>query len=133
MRRLERVRYLGAEPRDLVDGHRLAVGQVLERLAVHQLHDQEVATLLLCELVDRADVRVIQRRGRPRLPLEPRQRLGILGQGIGQELERHLPAEDQVLGLVDHAHAAAPELLEDLVVGDGGADHVSANWKARRA
>jgi hypothetical protein len=31
--------------------------------------------------------------------------------------------ETGVLGLVDHAHPAAAELLEDVVVGDGLADH----------
>ncbi len=107
----------------IIHRHRLAADQVFERLAVHQLHDDERAPVLLTQLVDRADVGVVQHRRRPRLALEPRQSLGTFGQCLGQKLERHLPAQDQILGPVHHAHPATPELLEDLVVGDGGADH----------
>ena len=41
----------------------------------------------------------------------------------GQELQCDDTAQTGVLGLVDHAHAAFAELLDDLVVGDGLADH----------
>ena len=37
---------------------------------------------------------------------------------LGQELHGHATAEPGVLGLVDDAHAAAPELIDDAVVGD---------------
>jgi hypothetical protein len=40
-----------------------------------------------------------------------------------QELDRHAAPELEILGLVDHAHAAAAELREDPVARDGGADH----------
>ena len=41
----------------------------------------------------------------------------------GEKLQRHDALEFRVLGLVDHAHAALAELLEDFVVGDGLTDH----------
>ena len=65
---------------------------------------------------DRHDVGVVQPRRRPRLPLEPQHLLGV-GQGrIGQDLQRHAPAERLLLGLVDDAHAAPADLAEDPVV-----------------
>ena len=102
---------------------------VLQGLTVHQLHDDEGAPLLFGQLVDRADVGVVQGRGRPRLAPEPRQRFGVFGHLIRQELERHMPTQGQILGPVDDAHAATPELLEDLVVGDGGTDHRKARFR----
>ena len=43
--------------------------------------------------------------------------------GLGEELQGHGSAEPGVLGLVDDAHAAAAELGEHAVVGDGLPDH----------
>ena len=102
---------------------RPAPDPVGERLALEQLHRDEVLPLVLVDLVDRADPGVIERRGRPRLALEALERAGLLGHLHGQELERHVAAELGVLGLVHDAHAAAAELRGDPVVGDGLADH----------
>ena len=54
--------------------------------------------------------------------LEARQRLRVLGDIIGQELQGDEAIELGVFGLVDHTHAAAAELLDDAVVRDGLAD-----------
>jgi hypothetical protein len=51
--------------------------------------------------------------------LESSQRLAIAGQFVGQELQRDEAMEPGVLGFVDHAHAAAAELLDDAVVREG--------------
>jgi len=45
------------------------------------------------------------------------------GEFVGQELERSVPTEFKVLGLIDDTHAPAAELLDDPVVRDGLADH----------
>src|SRR5208337_597218 len=39
------------------------------------------------------------------------------------ELQRDVPPEFQVLGLVDHAHTTAPKLAQDAIVGHGLTDH----------
>jgi hypothetical protein len=72
---------------------------------------------VLVDLVDGADAGVVERRGRARLALEALERLGILCHLRGQELERDLPAELAVLGLVHDAHPAAAELRRHPVVG----------------
>ena len=49
---------------------RLAADEVLEGLAFEQLHDDEVLALVLADVVDRADVGVVQGRRGPRLAPE---------------------------------------------------------------
>ena len=81
-----------------------------------ELHDVVVMAVVPAHAEDRDDVGVVQPRRGPRLPLEPQHLLGV-GQGrIGQDLQRHAPAERLLLGLVDHAHAAPADLAEDAVV-----------------
>ena len=40
--------------------------------------------------------------------------------------------QSRVLGLVDNAHPATAELLDDAVVRDGLADHAQMLWRTRR-
>jgi hypothetical protein len=54
---------------------------------------------------DRAEVRVIERRRRARLPLKSIQRLVIAGQIAGQKLQRDLASQPEVLGTVNRTHA----------------------------
>ena len=106
--------------------HRPARDPVLQRQAIQKLHGDERLAVVLADLVNRADVGMVQRRGRLRFAPEALQRLRVLGHIIGQELQSDKAAELCVLGLVDHAHPAATELLDDAVVRDGLADHVPA-------
>jgi hypothetical protein len=114
---------LATQPRHLTHWHRSATDPVLQGLALHQLHGDVGLALVLPEVVDGADVRMIQRRGRPGLAAETLQGSGVVGQLLGEEPERHAAAEMGVLGLVHHPHPSTSELLEDRVVGDRGADH----------
>jgi hypothetical protein len=49
-----------------------------------------------------------QRRRSPRFTLEPLQRLRVVSDVFGQKLDCHLPAQTQVFGRIDHAHATSP-------------------------
>ena len=90
-----------------------AAEPVPQRLALEQLHGDERLALVLADVVDRADVGVLERGGRAGLALQPLERLRVPAQLLRQELQRHAAAELQVLRLVDDAHAAAAELRED--------------------
>jgi hypothetical protein len=57
---------------------------MLERDAVQKLYDQEGVGVLLPDLVDVSDIRMIESRGRLRFPLETSQGLRILRDGVGQ-------------------------------------------------
>ena len=93
-----------------------------QRLPLDQLHDEEGLALVLVHVVHGTDVGVVQGGGGTGFALEPLQALRVLGILLGQELEGHAAAEPGVLGLVDDPHAAASQLLQRAVVGDGLAD-----------
>jgi len=96
---------------------------MFQRHAVQKLHDQEGMAVLLPDFVDRADIGMVESRGRLRLPLETGQGLGVLCDGVGQKLQSDKPVQVYVLGLVHHTHAATAQLFDYAVVRDGLADH----------
>src|ERR1700685_4073890 len=96
---------------------------MLQRYPVEKLHNQERMAILLPDLVDGADIGMIECRRRLRLPLEARQGLIVFDDFIGQKIQGDKSVEGYVLGLIDDTHAATTKLLEDPVVRDGLADH----------
>src|ERR1700723_569028 len=84
--------------------------------------------VLLANVVDGADVRVIQRRGGLRFAPETGQSVEVLRNVFGQELESDKAVQPSILSLVDDPHPAATELLDDAVMRDGMADH---GWRPR--
>src|SRR5690606_6198571 len=97
-----------------------AAQRLVQRLAVDALHDQVAH---LAAVIDRAgavvvdvdDPRVAQRRHGPGLVAEAGLETRILHQGGQQDLDRDLPAEDDVLGAPHLAHAAAAETPHEAV------------------
>jgi hypothetical protein len=65
---------------------------------------------------------MIQGRRGPSFAAKALQRRRIMRNAIGKKLEGYKPAEADILGFVNYAHAAAPEFLDDAVVRDGLAD-----------
>ena len=102
---------------------------ILQRLPVEQLHHHEVLGrlsgrgVMRADVVERADIGMVKARDHPRFALEPLVRVRVGIGFVGQELDRHPPAEARVFRFVDHAHAAGAEPRQDLVVRDGFADH----------
>src|SRR6266511_4750997 len=69
----------------------------------------------LIDVINGADIRMIQRGGRPRFALKALDRRRILCQFSRQKLESNQTLELQILGLVDDAHAAVRDPFEDAV------------------
>ena len=86
-----------------------------ERFAFQVLHDQEVGTRLVADIVQCADARIAERRHRPSLSLEPLLHLGVVRPVRRQHLDRHRPRQARVIGRVNLAHAARPDWSDDLV------------------
>ena len=112
VRRLERVGDLDRERQQLIDLERAPADPMLQRRPVEELHDEERAAVLLADIVNGADVGVIQRRRGACLAAESRQGLGIVGEVWRQELQRDEALQPGILGFVDDAHSAAAQLLE---------------------
>ena len=97
--------------------------QPLERLAVDELHDDEINAVRLVDVVDRDDVRVIERGGRPRFPDEAPLAIGIGDRAGSDDLERDGAVQTRVDRTVDDAHPAFAEPGRDRVVRKPGAKH----------
>ena len=79
-----------------------------ERLAVEQLHYEEVEAVLATEIVKRTDVRVIEGCNRARFPLEPCACVGIR-ELRWQHLDGDGPFQPRVPRPIHLAHAAGAE------------------------
>ncbi len=60
MSRLERVRNLDSQRQNSLHRQRLARNFMLQRLALHEFHDDEGPAVLFADIVDRADIGMIQ-------------------------------------------------------------------------
>ena len=109
----------------------LSADALLQALALQLLHHDEGMPVVIFNAVDRADIGMIQQRCRPRLSLESFQRFGVAGEIFGNELQRDMPPQLQVLGLVHHAHATAPKLAQDAIVGYCLTDHEKTTLRTR--
>jgi hypothetical protein len=84
-------------------------------------HEVELAVAGLVDLVDGADVRMIQGRRSLGLVKESLLRRVVAGQVRRQELDGDLTPQARVSGRIDDAHAAVPEFGEDVVGAESGA------------
>ena len=114
-----RARRLDAHVEHRLNLHSLARDAVAEGLALQQFHGDEGSPIGLVNLVDGADVRVVQRGRSLGLPLETAESLCIVGKVVGKELQGDVATELQVFRLVHHTHAPATDLEEYAVMGDG--------------
>src|SRR5262245_39857561 len=102
--RVESVCDLDAKVEHRFDLQWLALDAAFQGFALQKLHGDERFALMLFNLIDCADIRMVKRRGGLRLALKPLERLMIPGTAFGQELECDQAMQFQVLGLVDHTH-----------------------------
>jgi hypothetical protein len=85
-----------------------------QRLSFEQLHDQvrhrRAGLRQLADVVQRAEVRVAERRQRARLALEPEAHLRIGPAMLGQDFDGHLAVQARVGGAEDVTHPAGADL-----------------------
>jgi len=78
---------------------------------------------VLADVVQRADVRVIELRYRPGLVVESITKLRIGRQRSREDLDGDGSVETRIAGLVDLAHAAFAQLVEDSIRAEVPTDH----------
>jgi len=99
MRGIERVGDLNAQVEQVFGRQRPRGNAMSQRLALEQLHDDIGLALVFADVVERADVRMVQCGRRARLAAEPIERVTIFRVLVRQELQRDVPAEANVFGL----------------------------------
>jgi hypothetical protein len=109
---------LDADGEGQMQVQRVGLDEVLERLTRHVLHDDEGLPLMLAHLVDRTHVGMLDRRGDAGLFHHPGARLVVRRSVPVQHLDDHGAHELRVGGVVDHAPAPRPELVQELVLID---------------
>ena len=103
------------------DRHERERRQLAQRLAFDELHRDEGDISLPPDLVNRHDVRMVQRRGRAGLLLEPGDPVPIQGQGLRQNLDRHVAAELRILRPVYLSHPTRTQGRQDLEAAEASA------------
>lgn len=92
---------------------RLAHAQcAIDRLAGDEVHDDERAAVVDAHVVDADHVRVYEFRECLRFAAQSVRELCVPAI-VAQDLDRDAPPELGILGFVDRAHSAAPELFDD--------------------
>ncbi len=95
-----------------------AVEPVGERLALDVFQNEIPGPVLLLDAVDAGEVDVAQRGERLRLALEALQANGVLGEMLGELLDRDVAVQPRVAGEMHDTHAAAADFPDDLVGAD---------------
>ncbi len=116
---LESLGDLRAQRQDFLDvvgtGRTPGSDPLLEGFSLHQFHGEEADAVGLLEAVHGREVGVIERGEQPRLALEARQALGVVGELRGQHLDRDVAPQLGVARPVDLAHAACTQRPDNLV------------------
>ena len=81
---------------------------------------------LAADVMDRDDVGVVQAGGGLGLGLEALQLPAVQGRSERQHLQRHPPPQRDLLGLVDHPHAASADLADQPEVAQPAEQSVAA-------
>ena len=105
------------DPADRIDPQRVGDGP-----AGQVLHDDErprglpAGRVRLADVVDHHDVRMSrQTRGGARLAHEALRRVIVVGEALGQELDRHVAAQRLVAGAPHRRHAARRDVAQGLI------------------
>ena len=93
-----------------------------ERRPLHQLQHQRTRALRFLDAVDSCNAGMVEAGEDLRLALEPSQPTRISRKRLGQDLQRHLPVQLGISGLIDLAHAALANEGGDVIVAESGAD-----------
>ena len=112
---VERVGDLNRVPKRLVERQCAFLQAFSQRLPFEVLHDEVVDAVLLTNIMERADMRVIQRRDGAGFALEAFAELRIRCNVRGQDFDRDGAIEASVAGFVDFTHAPRTNGREDLV------------------
>src|SRR5579864_1501808 len=90
---------------------------------VQKLHGDKRFATLPANVVNGANIGMVQRGRSSGFELKTGERVRITGNLLGQELKGDEAMQSRVFSLVHHTHPATTEFVDDVVVRDGSPDH----------
>jgi len=114
---VQRVSDLDGMLQGLVERQGALLQSIGERVSFDVLHDHEIHAILAADVVERADVGMVQAGDGPGFTLETLLELGVVGEVRRRDLDGDRSVEAGVFGLVDLTHPPGPEWSQDLVPG----------------
>ena len=128
VRGIETVGDLNANLQQLRYFDGLSFDAMLESFALEQFHGDKGTAFELSDVVDSADVGMIERGGSASFAAKSLDGLGVVRNIIGKEFQRYIAAQARVFGFVNHSHASTAQFFEDAVVRDGAANIGGRIW-----
>ena len=116
MRFVERFGNLAGELEDALRDERTGFQELLDGPALEQFHGDEGLPVMISELVNRTDVRMLERRCQARLALEAAEPLGGADRLGTEKLDRHFAPETDVFRAIHDTHTAFAEVVEEPVM-----------------
>ena len=98
---------------------------MLKGQAFEKFHHNKRLAIVFPDLVNRANVGMVQRRCGAGFPAKPFQCLRIIGHIFGKKFEGNEAAKFGVFSFVDYPHSTAAEFLDNSVVRYGRPKHVA--------
>ncbi len=118
VRGLERAGDLHCDLEQVQSIQRAVLDPVLQRLPVQQLHHEVGPAAMGSDVVDLANIGMVQGRGGARLTVEAGRYGRRFREILGKELDGDVAIKPGIVGTVDLAHPAAAQQFQHLVVGD---------------
>ncbi len=116
---VQRVADLGDDGADLSRRQGKPLEQIGQGPGLHQRHDQEGVSIGLAEVMNRKDVRMLERGDDPGLLLEAAGKFRVGGVCPGKDLECNKALDPRLEGLIHRRHAALAEGRVDLIFAEG--------------
>src|ERR1700730_10292066 len=115
---IKRVGNFDTQVNQPVNLERTAQYRFPQSLSFQKLQHDEAQATVLPNLVNGADVGMVQSGSGAGFAAKTFERLRVVRDIVGEELQRDEAAQGGVLGAVDNTHPAAAQLVENSIVGD---------------
>ncbi len=133
VRRGHAVRRLRGHLESFAERQRTGAQPLMQGFAFEQFGDQEGRALVRPGVVNRQDIRMVQRRDSASFLLEARQAFHVASPRFRQDFQRNVAAEARIAGAIHFPHPARTERRKDFVrtqFSAGGQDHRSSSLSA---
>jgi hypothetical protein len=112
---VERTGYLDCHPQCFSERQGAASDSIGECLTLDVFHHQELDAILIADIVERANVRVIQTRNGPSFQLESFAKFRLVRQCGRQNLDRSNAIQPRVACAIDLSHPTRADQCQDFV------------------